>query len=54
MPKFVDSLLLSSRLRRHQRIDHLDDHLLADIGLPRDQMRRVQPFLLGSLVARSS
>ena len=52
MSKFVDSLLLNSRLRRHQRIDQLDDHLRADIGLPSDQMRRVQPFLLGSLILR--
>lgn len=53
MPRFVDSILLNSRLRRHQRIDQLDDRLLADIGMPRDRMRSVQPFLLGSMVARS-
>lgn len=53
MSRFVDSLLLNSRLRRHQRIDRLDERLLTDIGMPRDRMRGVQPFLLGSMVARS-
>jgi hypothetical protein len=53
MSKFVDSLLLKGRLRRHQRVDLLDDRLMADIGMPREQMRHVQPFLLGSMVARS-
>jgi hypothetical protein len=52
MSKFVDSLLLNSRLRRHQRIDQLDDRLRADMGLPADELRRVRPFLLGSLIAR--
>ena len=54
MSTFVDSLLLNSRLRRHQRIDQLDDRLLADIGMPRDPMRRAQPFQFGSMVARGS
>ena len=53
MPNFVDSLLQRSRQSRHQRIDHLDDRLLADIGVPRDPMHRAQPFLLGSMVSRS-
>jgi len=52
MPKFVDSLLHNSRVRRHQRLDLLDDRLRADMGLSGEQMRRVQPFLLGSLIAR--
>lgn len=52
MPKFVDSLLLNSRVRRHQRLDLLDDRLRADMGLTGEQTRRVQPFLLGSLIAR--
>jgi uncharacterized protein YjiS (DUF1127 family) len=53
MPSFVDTLLLRNRTRRYHRIGHLDDRLLADIGMPRDEMRRMQPFLLGSMVARS-
>lgn len=53
MPNLVDTLLLRGRQRRHHRIDYLDDRLLADIGMPRDEMRRVQPFLVGSMVSRS-
>lgn len=52
MSKFVDSLLLNSKLRRHQRIDQLDDRLRADMGLPSEQFRRAQPFVLGSLILR--
>jgi len=52
MSKIVDSLLLNTRVRPRQRLDLLDDRLRADLGLPSDQMRRVQPFLLGSLIAR--
>lgn len=52
MSKFVDSLLLNSRLRRYQRIDQLDDRLRADMGLPSEQLRRAQPFVLGSLILR--
>ena len=52
MSRFVDSLLLNSRLRRHQRFDQLDARLRADMGLPSDEMHRVRPFLLGSLISR--
>ena len=52
MTKLVDSLLFNGRLHRHQRLDQLDDHLRADIGMPRDQKRPVAPFLLGSLIVR--
>ena len=53
MSKFVDSLLLNSRLRRNDRVDQLDDHLLADIGVSRREFRRPQPFLFGALVGRT-
>lgn len=53
MPNLVDTLLFTGRQRRRHRIDHLGDRRLADIGMPHDQMRRVQPFLLGSMVSRS-
>ncbi len=53
MPNFVDSFLQRSRQRRFQRLNHLDDRLLADIGMPRDPMHRALPFLLGSMVSRS-
>jgi len=52
MPKFVDSLLLKNRQRREQRFGLLDDHLRADMGLPSAALRRVQPFVLGSLIFR--
>ena len=51
MRKFKPSLLIV-RPRRDVRLDLLDDRLLADMGMPRDQIRHAQPFLLGSLIAR--
>ena len=36
----VDSLLLNLQLRRPVRVDPLDDHLLADIGLSRSYVGR--------------
>ena len=53
MSKFVDSLLLNGRQRRNERVDQLDDHLLADVGLTRREFRRSQPFLFGALVGRT-
>jgi hypothetical protein len=52
MSKFVDSLLLNGKLRRHQRLDQIDDRLRADMGLPSDHLRRAQPFIIGSLILR--
>ena len=39
--KFTDSLVLTMDLRSHSsRIDQLDDHLLADIGLSRAELKK--------------
>jgi uncharacterized protein YjiS (DUF1127 family) len=39
--KFTDSLVLNMELRSHSsRIDQLDDHLLADIGLSRAELKK--------------
>lgn len=39
--KFTDSLVLTTELHsRSSRIDRLDDHLLADIGMTRTELKK--------------
>lgn len=52
MSRFVNPWPLNRKLRRHQRNDQLDDRLRADMGLPGEQLRHAEPFLLGSLIVR--
>ncbi len=39
--KFTDALILTMELRSHSsRVDQLDDHMLADIGLTRADLKK--------------